>query len=180
MFQVMNKQPFPLASRVCYLDTAAEGIPPAASEAALLSYWQDKSRGIEGRRPALGNHRRQGLADIAHAVARQARVRRHDHRAAVAAVQGDGAGQIAVAGLVELGLGQDQMHAGCRPRRRDVDAAQDAVRMGRADELGEQQAGEIPVGAVAALAAQQPRILLARDRLRDAELGRSGADHIHA
>lgn len=49
MFQVMNKQLFPVASQVCYLDTAAEGLPPASSKAALLAYMEEKSRGTPGR-----------------------------------------------------------------------------------------------------------------------------------
>lgn len=49
MFQVMNKHLFPHASEVCYLDTAAEGLPPVSSETALLSYWREKSRGTPGR-----------------------------------------------------------------------------------------------------------------------------------
>jgi selenocysteine lyase/cysteine desulfurase len=57
MFQVMNKQLFPLASQVCYLDTAAEGLPPASGEAALLSYWHEKSRGTPGRARLYEKHR---------------------------------------------------------------------------------------------------------------------------
>jgi selenocysteine lyase/cysteine desulfurase len=49
MFQVMNKQLFPMASQVCYLDTAAEGLPPASTEAAMLAYLREKSRGTPGR-----------------------------------------------------------------------------------------------------------------------------------
>lgn len=49
MSEAMNKQLFPRAAQVCYLDTAAEGLPPASGEAALLSYWQEKSRGTPGR-----------------------------------------------------------------------------------------------------------------------------------
>ncbi len=49
MFQVMNKQLFPRASELCYLDTAAEGLPPAFSEEALIAYWRLKSSGSPGR-----------------------------------------------------------------------------------------------------------------------------------
>src|SRR5688572_2216126 len=49
MFQVMNEQLFPLAREVAYLDTAAEGLPPLACEAALTAYWREKSRGTPGR-----------------------------------------------------------------------------------------------------------------------------------
>jgi hypothetical protein len=49
MFQVMNKQLFPRASEVSYLDTAAEGLPPGSSEDALLSYRRAKSSGTPDR-----------------------------------------------------------------------------------------------------------------------------------
>jgi cysteine desulfurase / selenocysteine lyase len=49
MFQVMNKQLFPLAQEVSYLDTAAEGLPPLAGEQAMTMYWREKSRGTPGR-----------------------------------------------------------------------------------------------------------------------------------
>ena len=32
-----------------YLDTAAEGLPPVAVEAALAEYWREKNRGTPGR-----------------------------------------------------------------------------------------------------------------------------------
>jgi cysteine desulfurase / selenocysteine lyase len=43
------KQLFPLTREVTYLDTAAEGLPPLACEAALAEYWRAKSRGTPGR-----------------------------------------------------------------------------------------------------------------------------------
>lgn len=49
MFQVMNRQHFPLSREIAYLDTAAEGLPPLASEAALSCYMREKSRGTPGR-----------------------------------------------------------------------------------------------------------------------------------
>jgi selenocysteine lyase/cysteine desulfurase len=45
----MNKQLFPLAREVSYLDTAAEGLPPLAGEQAMAMYWREKSRGTPGR-----------------------------------------------------------------------------------------------------------------------------------
>jgi selenocysteine lyase/cysteine desulfurase len=65
MLQVMNKQLFPLASEVCYLDTAAEGLPPLTSRAALMSYWQEKSRGTPGRTRLFEEQ-----VDTEHAVAK--------------------------------------------------------------------------------------------------------------
>jgi cysteine desulfurase / selenocysteine lyase len=43
------KQLFPRASEVCYLDTAAEGLPPLSVEDALMNYWFQKTRGTPGR-----------------------------------------------------------------------------------------------------------------------------------
>jgi selenocysteine lyase/cysteine desulfurase len=48
MLQSM-KDLFPRTSEVSYLDTAAEGLPPLASEIALAEYWREKSRGTPGR-----------------------------------------------------------------------------------------------------------------------------------
>src|SRR5690349_663201 len=48
-FLATNKQFFPLADGVSYLDTAAEGIPPLTSKQALMNYWHEKTRGTPGR-----------------------------------------------------------------------------------------------------------------------------------
>ena len=45
-----NKHLFPLTSAVCYLDTAAEGLPPLTAQSALEEYWREKSRGTPGRK----------------------------------------------------------------------------------------------------------------------------------
>lgn len=49
MFHVVNKQHFPITQGVSYLDTAAEGLPPLSSEAALTCYLREKNRGTPGR-----------------------------------------------------------------------------------------------------------------------------------
>lgn len=46
---VPDKSKFPRAQEVAYLDTAAEGLPPADSEEALASYYRDKALGTPGR-----------------------------------------------------------------------------------------------------------------------------------
>jgi selenocysteine lyase/cysteine desulfurase len=50
MQSLIDKQQFALPEGVSYLDTAAEGIPPLAAEAALAAYWREKSRGTPGRK----------------------------------------------------------------------------------------------------------------------------------
>ena len=46
----MSKASFPTAQNRAYLDTAAEGLPPAAVETALAEYWREKSSGTPGRK----------------------------------------------------------------------------------------------------------------------------------
>lgn len=45
----MYKHLFPTAQTQCYLDTAAEGLPPQCVLDALSEYWREKSRGTPGR-----------------------------------------------------------------------------------------------------------------------------------
>lgn len=40
---------FPGLGNMCYLNTAAEGIPPVVVKEALDTYWTDKQRGMDGR-----------------------------------------------------------------------------------------------------------------------------------
>ena len=46
---LVDKKLFPIYDGVSYLDTAAEGLPPLAIEAALTLYWGAKRRGTPGR-----------------------------------------------------------------------------------------------------------------------------------
>ncbi len=46
---LIDKKLFPIPAGVSYLDTAAEGLPPLAIEAALAAYWGAKRRGTPGR-----------------------------------------------------------------------------------------------------------------------------------
>ncbi len=46
---LVDKKLFPIPTGVTYLDTAAEGLPPLAIEAALAAYWSAKRRGTPGR-----------------------------------------------------------------------------------------------------------------------------------
>lgn len=43
------RRDFPALENECYLNTAAEGIPPLAVGEALGEYWKDKQRGMDGR-----------------------------------------------------------------------------------------------------------------------------------
>jgi len=46
---LINRKLFPIPHGTSYLDTAAEGLPPLTTEAALSAYWQVKRRGTPGR-----------------------------------------------------------------------------------------------------------------------------------
>ena len=46
-----RRRDFPALTGLTYLNTAAESIPPLAVREALLDYWQDKQRGMDGRPP---------------------------------------------------------------------------------------------------------------------------------
>ena len=65
--------------------------------------------------------------------------------------------------------GQDQVNAGQRACRRDIDGADAGVRMGRSQHAGAKLAWRRDVVDVAALAAQQIGVFLARYRLTDAK-----------
>ncbi|HRJ71154.1 MAG TPA: hypothetical protein PLS03_02950, partial [Terrimicrobiaceae bacterium] len=43
------RREFPALEGKCYLNTAAEGIPPASVGRALQEYWDDKQLGMDGR-----------------------------------------------------------------------------------------------------------------------------------
>src|SRR5271165_5317225 len=49
MQSLVDNNLFPIPTGISYLDTAAEGLPPLAIEAALAAYWSAKRRGTPGR-----------------------------------------------------------------------------------------------------------------------------------
>lgn len=49
MFSIPNKDQFPSIRNQCYLDTAAEGIPPLCAVAAFEEYLREKATGTPGR-----------------------------------------------------------------------------------------------------------------------------------
>ena len=61
--RLFPEQDFPGLDRMTYLNTAAEGIPPACVGVALQQYWQDKLLGMQGRQ----NHfaRREACREVA-------------------------------------------------------------------------------------------------------------------
>ena len=77
----------------------------------------------------------------------------------------------AVGGGIRAGEHRDHARRGAR--RRDVDAPDPRVRVGRAHEARVRLAGQVDVVAVAAVADEQARVVLAEDRLAEAIAGRS-------
>src|SRR4051812_4945098 len=49
MIGATRARDFPQLAGIAYLNTAAEGLPPPVVREALLRYWDDRSRGFDGR-----------------------------------------------------------------------------------------------------------------------------------
>ena len=96
----------------------------------------DGLAGIACLRQRLGHHERDGIADIAHLVGHQRGAVGLQQRRAVPVFQRQAAGEGAVVGGGEIGSGPDPEHAGHGLGGRGVDAADDAVGMGRAHDPG--------------------------------------------
>ena len=103
-------------------------------------------------------------------VSGEDRARRREQRAAVGILERQLADHLAIAGAREIRRGVYCEHARHVHCRADFDAVQPAMGMGRADHARECLARHVDVVGVAALAAQQPRVLLAVYRLADTEL----------
>ena len=127
--------------------------------------------GIAGRGRCLGDDKGDRIADIAHPVDGQGRPRRLPHRRAVPVLAREPARQEAVPGRHDIPPGHNSENAGHRHRRLAVDAAEDAVGVGAADEDAVSLARHGEIVGVAALAAHEGRVLVAGHRLADAELG---------
>ena len=118
----------------------------------------------------LGDDEGDAFADIAHAPLRQRRLRADEAGRAVAAFSRH-ARALPSQRLHRLVLArQHQKHARRRLGRRRVDRADAGVRMGRAQHHGARLARKIHVLDIAAFAAQQIGVFLARYRLTHSEL----------
>ena len=131
----------------------------------------DQLRGILGLLQGLGDDQGDRIADVTDAALCQHRTRRVGARSAVAVVDRDEAGQIAVAGLLDVVAGQDQQDARRLAGRSGVDALDIGVGVRRAQHIGPGgRRRKLGVVGVAAAAGQKPRILDPAYRLSDAEL----------
>ena len=121
----------------------------------------------------FGDHHGDGVADVAHLLAGQRVLQRLRPGAAVTVRTGDVGLHRLDAGLDQVGLGEDGAHAGHRGCLFGVQGGDGAVRHAAAHHHAVELAGQVEVVGVAALAAQQHRIFLARHRLANGEpLGR--------
>ena len=122
----------------------------------------DQVGGVLRRKAGLGDHHRDGLADIHHALARKCASVRHIELAAAAAGKRRMTRHAADAGRVNVRAGQDCEHAAHLLRRVGVDAVDAGVRVRRAHEGGGDLAGFGGIGDKAAGAAQEIVVLDAR------------------
>jgi len=125
----------------------------------LLDLDDNELRGVRCQRRALGDDERDRLAHVAHAVAREHRMRdRHDVRAARHERERVG---------VEVGRRQHGTHPPRRERGRRVDPDDPRVRVEAARERGMQHPGQLHVVDELRLALQEALVLGARERTPD-------------
>ena len=127
---------------------------------------EDRLRGVLRELDRLGHHHGDGLADIAHPICRERSLRRARRGRAVTMFPRHSR-HVLDAGCIEVRRRDDHVHAGHLACTRSVDRAQLAVRHPAAHHDAVELAGAIQVVGIAALTAQQHRVLLARDRLAD-------------
>jgi hypothetical protein len=128
---------------------------------------RDLLSGVARLRQAVGDDHGHRVADMAHAVNREHRMRRLLHRRAVLRIDQPAAGQAAdlVLGHVLAGVdGNDPRRLGRRAR---VDAAEFRVGVRAAQEIGVELARAVDVVGVGPLSGQEPVILAPQDRRAD-------------
>ncbi len=131
----------------------------------------DRFGGVLGLQQGLGDHAGDRIADEAHLVGRQRRPRRLLQVGAVLALERQRRLQGAV--LREVRAGVDRDHALHLLGGGGVDRLDPPVRHGRAQDEGMRLIRQVDVVGVAAFAAQQRGVFLARHRLADG-IGGSG------
>ena len=114
-------------------------------------------------RQRLGDHHRDGVADVIRLLVGDRRMRRHLHRRAVLRRDRPAADQIADLVGREIGAGQHRDDARHALRFRAVDLPDLRVRVRRADEIDVGLARTIDVVGVLALAGDEPVVFLAAD-----------------
>ena len=129
-------------------------------------------------RHGLGDGEGHGLADMAHARLGERRPAGMTPRRAVAVLRREWAFQGLEPGRFEIGRPIDAEHARHFARVVECEAPDRAVRHRRAHHHGVSLARQVHVVGIAALAAQQGRVLLARHRLAHAEFHQRRIDRV--
>ncbi|MGY4420380.1 hypothetical protein ACVWY2_002805 [Bradyrhizobium sp. JR6.1] len=119
---------------------------------------------VAGMIDGIGDHKGDGVADMAHLILGEDRIRRCGERIGFEIEQARQAAE-----LGDIGRGQDQRHAGHAAGLAGIDRV-GRVRMRRAQHQRVQCGRRCNVVGIAALAANQSVILLASHTLSDAEL----------
>ncbi len=130
---------------------------------------QHQFGGVLRLRQGLGDHHRDGVADITRTVGHHGGPLRREHRRAVALLARHPRLRHRNSVVHEVGAGIDRDHARCGRGRLRIDRADQRVRVRRADEHAPGLPIERLVVLVAALAGEQANILEPADRLADAE-----------
>ena len=131
---------------------------------------RDQFGGVLRLRGGLGDDQRDRVADVAHAAAREAGVRRREHRRAVGAFALKRHRRRAETVRGDVVAGEDRKHAGRCDRSYGIDGADRRMRVRRAQDVGVRLAGQVHVVDEASLAAEEARVLEPLDGLTDAEL----------
>ena len=117
--------------------------------------------GVFRLRQCIGDHDRDGVADMIGLAGGERRVRRHLHRRAVLRQHRPAADEIAELVLGELFAGEHAGHARHFRRRRGVDLLDLGVRVRRADEINRRLPRPVDVVGVVAFAGDEPLVFLA-------------------
>ena len=131
---------------------------------------RDLLRGVLGLRERFGDHECDRIADVAHAPAREPRMRPREHRRAVRALALEGERGRAEPLGGEVVAGQHRDHARGRRCRGDVDRADARAGVRRAQHDHVRLSGQVHVVDEPSLPAQEPRVFEPGDGLADAEL----------
>ena len=151
----------------------------------------DALGGVLRRRGGLGDHHRHGLADMAHAISGERRMRRIERRPPPRPDEGAQLDVVGVGGVRHVGDtaaargrivvgGDDREHAGQLRRDAGVDAVDAGMGVGRAHEGRIGLAGSRGIVGKAPAAGDEPPVLEARHRPADVRLAPPAAGIRHA